>query len=81
MSRLDPQVQFQLASNPVDTLVAPFKTLHVAQTQEAQAEAPVALLVGQAHQPVGHNSIFRDDLRFQTLLGIHRFQVPVTRCG
>ena len=75
------RLQFQLAINPVGALVAPFKTLHVAQIQEAQAEAPVSLLVGQAYQPVGHDSIFRDDLRFQTLLGIHRFQVPVTRCG
>jgi hypothetical protein len=40
MSRLDPQVQFQFAIDPVDTLVIPFKPLHVAQIQEAQAEAP-----------------------------------------
>ena len=70
MSRLDPQVQFQFAIDPVDTLVIPFKTLHVAQIQEAQAEAPVALVVGQAYQPVSHDSIFRVELGAIAIAGL-----------
>ena len=70
MSWLDPQVQFQLAIDPVDALVIPFKTLHVAQRQEARAEAPVALLVGQAHQPVSHDSIFCVELGTIAIAGL-----------
>ena len=62
MSRLDAQVQFQLAIDPVDALVIPLKAFYVAQIQEAQAEAPVALVVGQAYQPVSHDSVFRVEL-------------------
>ena len=42
--------------------MVPFKTLYVAQIQEAQAEAPVALVIGQAYQPVSHDSVFRVEL-------------------
>ncbi|EFF45744.1 ISxac2 transposase [Xanthomonas citri pv. aurantifolii str. ICPB 10535] len=51
--RLDPQVQLQLAVDPVDPLVIPAKALHVAQVQVAQAKAPVAMGGRQADQPVG----------------------------
>src|SRR5476651_516233 len=70
MARLDPQVQFQLAIDPVDALVIPFETLHVAQIQEAQAEAPVALVVSQAYQPVGHDSVFRVELGAIAIAGL-----------
>ena len=70
MAWLDPQVQFQFAIDPVDALVVPFKPLHVAQIQEAQAEAPVALLVGQAYQPVSHDSIFRVELGAIAIAGL-----------
>ena len=70
MAWLDPQVQFQLAIDPVDALVVPFKPLHVAQIQEAQAEAPVALVVGQAYQPVSHDSIFRVELGTIAIAGL-----------
>ena len=43
-------------------LVIPFKTLQVAQIQKAQAEAPVALVVSQAYQPVSHDSVFGVEL-------------------
>ena len=63
MAWLDPQIQFQFEIDPVDdALAVPFKALHVAQRQEAQAEAPVALLAGQASQPVSHDSVFRIEL-------------------
>src|SRR5471030_420540 len=70
MARLDPQVQFQLAIDPVDALVIPFETLHVAQIQEAQAEAPVALVVSQAYQPVGYDSVFRVELGAIAIAGL-----------
>ena len=70
MSQLDPQVQLQLAIDPVDALVIPFKTLHVAQIQEAQAEAPVALVVGQAHQPVGHQGVLGIELGAIAIAGL-----------
>ena len=47
MAWLDTQVQFQLAIDPVDALLVPLKLLHIAQIQETQAEALVALVVGQ----------------------------------
>lgn len=70
MAWLDPQVQFQFAIDPVDALVVPFKPLHVAQIQEAQAEAPVALVIGQAYQPVSHDSIFRVELGAIAIAGL-----------
>ena len=70
MSWLDPQVQFQLAIDPIYALVIPFETLHVAQRQEAQAEAPVALLAGQAHQPVGHQGVLGIELGAIAIAGL-----------
>src|SRR5438093_13708123 len=45
LARLDPQIQFELAVNPVDAFVVPLEALHVAQIEETQTEAPVALVV------------------------------------
>jgi len=53
LSRLDPQIQLQLAVNAIDPLVIPSVALHVAQIQQAQPESPVALIVGQANQEIG----------------------------
>lgn len=53
LARFDAQVQLQLAIDTVDALVVPFEAFHVAQVKKAQAEAPVALIVRQTHQPVG----------------------------
>jgi hypothetical protein len=53
LSRLDPQVQFQLAVNAIYPFVIPSVALHVAQIQKAQPESPVALVVGQTDQVVG----------------------------
>lgn len=41
-----------IESDPIDSLVIPVKAFHVAQMQKAQPEAPVALVMGQADQPV-----------------------------
>ena len=41
---LDPQVQLQLAVDPVDAFVVPAIALHVAQIQKTQPKAPVALV-------------------------------------
>ena len=48
LSRLDAQMELQLAIHPVNPLVVPTKALDVAQKQEAQAKAPGAVVVGQA---------------------------------
>src|SRR5574340_1429381 len=57
LPRLDPEVQFQLPVNAIDALVVPAEPLHIAQVQEAQTEAPVLLVVGQPHKPVGNHRI------------------------
>ena len=46
----DTQIQFQLS---VDTLVVPSEALNIAQVQEAQAKASIAVVVRQAQQPLG----------------------------
>ena len=56
---------------PIPCLLAvAFKSLHVAQIQEAQAEAPVALVIGQAYQPVSHDSVFRVELGAIAIAGL-----------
>ena len=54
LARLDAQVQLQLPVDPVHAFVVPGETAHVAQMQETQPEAPVAVVVGQAQQPLGN---------------------------
>ena len=70
MTRLDPQVHLELAVNPVHTLVVPFEALDVAQVQEAQPKAPVALVVRQPHQPVGNEDVFRVQLGLVAITGL-----------
>lgn len=53
LARLDPEVQFQLTVDPVDTLVVPNVPLDVAQLQKAQAEAPGLLRLRHPGQQVG----------------------------
>ena len=52
LPRLDPQVQLQLALDPIVLPVVPAEALDVAQVQEAQAEASVAIGRCQPYQPV-----------------------------
>jgi hypothetical protein len=54
----DPQVQLKLAINPTDAFMVPFETFYVTQIQEAQPEAPIALVVRQLYQPVGNDVVF-----------------------
>jgi len=70
MARLDPQVQIEFAVNPVDALVVPFKALHVAQVKEAQAKAPVALVVRQSHQPVRDEDVRSIQLGLVAVAGL-----------
>src|SRR5690606_25831777 len=51
-ARFDPQVQFELAVDPVHTLVVPPEAADITQVQKAQPKAPVAVVVRQAKQPV-----------------------------
>lgn len=55
--RRDPQIEFELAVDPVNPFVIPIERLHIAQVQEAQAKTPLAVVVGQAKQPVGDRLI------------------------
>ena len=57
LARLDTQIEFQLPIDPVDALVIPFEALDVAKVQVAQTEAPIAVVVGQAQQPVGNELV------------------------
>jgi len=70
VARLNPQVQLELAVNPVDTLVVPFEPFDVAQVQEAQPEAPVALVVRQPYQPVGDDTVFFVQLGLVPIAGL-----------
>src|SRR5476651_118387 len=62
LARLDAQVQFECPVDPIDTLVVPLKALHVAQIQEAQAEAPIALIGRQTDQPVCNDFVLGIEL-------------------
>ena len=46
--RPNAQIQFELAVDAVHALVIPSKSFDIAQVQEAQAKAPVAIVLGQA---------------------------------
>jgi hypothetical protein len=46
----------------IDEYVVPLEVLDVAQVQEAQPEAPVALVVRQPHQSVCDDAVFRIQL-------------------
>ncbi|MNT52557.1 hypothetical protein D3C72_1895890 [compost metagenome] len=46
-ARLDPQVQFEFAIDPVHTFMVPAEASNIAQIQEAQTKAPIAVVVGQ----------------------------------
>jgi len=70
MARLNAQVQLKLAINPVDFFMVPLETLDVAQVQEAQPEAPVALVVRQPYQPVGYDVVFCVQLGLVPVAGL-----------
>ena len=53
LPRLDTQVQFEFAVNPIDPFVIPPITLHVAQIQKTQPESPIARVVRQANPVIG----------------------------
>ena len=61
-ARLDAQVELQLLVDAIHTLVVPFEALDVAQIQVTQAKAPVAMVVRQPQQPVGHFGILSIEL-------------------
>ena len=66
----DPQVQLQLAINPVDPFVIPGETFNVAQVQETQPKAPVPAVGRQTHKPVSDDTILIVEF---TLIPITRF--------
>ena len=50
---LDQQIELQSLVNPIDPLVIPFEALDVTQVEVTKTKSPVAVVVGQAQQPVG----------------------------
>jgi len=71
MAWFDPQVQLKLAINPVDAfMVIPFETFYVTQIQDAQPEAPVALVVRQPYQPLGNDVVFCIQLNLVPVAGL-----------
>src|SRR5690606_13916169 len=75
---LDPQVQLQLPVDAVDPLVIPAKALDVAQVQEAQAEAPVAIRRGQSHQPIGDPGVIVRSLGSVPVTGLTDLEGPAS---
>ena len=59
--RLDTQVQFQFAVDPIHALAITAEAIDIAQKQKTQPKAPAALVVGQPHQPVGNLGITLQD--------------------
>ena len=59
LSRLDPQVQFQLASDTIDAFVVPRMALHVARVQKTPAKPPSFAAIRQVCQKIGHLIILR----------------------
>ena len=57
LARLDTQIELQFQIDPLDALVIPFEALDVAKVQVAQTEALIAVVVGQAPQPVGNELV------------------------
>ncbi|KRB98174.1 hypothetical protein ASE26_24980 [Duganella sp. Root198D2] len=51
-------------------LLVPGEALYVALEQEAQTEAPVALVVRQANQPIGYGLIFSIELGLITVASL-----------
>lgn len=70
MARLDSQVQLELAVNLVDAFVVPFEAFDVAQIQETQPEAPVALVIRQPYQPIGNHIVFGIKLGLVSVAGL-----------
>ena len=67
---LDALIQIQLPAYPAVPLVVPPHLLDVAKVQNAQNEAPVALLVRQLEQPVGDLFLLCNSLGFVTVEGL-----------
>lgn len=65
----DPQVKLQLPIDPVHPLVIPAIAFHVTQVQEAQAKAPVTLVVCKPDQVIGDFGVFRRQPRLVAIAG------------
>jgi len=50
--------------------MVPFETFYVTQIQDAQPEAPVALVVRQPYQPVGNDVVFCVQLGLVPVAGL-----------
>ncbi len=69
-SRLDAQVKLQFSVYPVNPFMVPAKASHIAQMQKTQPEAPVLLVVGQAHQPIGDLCVLIAQLGLVAIAGL-----------
>src|SRR5690606_11482367 len=68
--RFDPQIQLQLAVDTIDPLVVPAKAFDVAEVQETQAKAPVAIGCRQPHEPVCDPCVLLARLRLIAVAGL-----------
>lgn len=74
--RLDPQVQLQLAVDPVDPLVVPDMSLDVPQVQETQAETPGLVDIRQPDQQIGNHLVLVVTLRTIAKAGLADAERP-----
>jgi hypothetical protein len=69
LARLDPQVQLQLAVDPIDAFVVPRMALHVTRMQKTKAKTPSLASVRQPDQKIGDLLVLGPQLRAITIAG------------
>ena len=70
VARLDSHIQLEFTVNPVNPFVVPFEIFDIAQVQEAQPEAPIALVVRQPCQPISNDAVFCIQLGLVPVAGL-----------
>ena len=68
--RLLNQIELQLLVNSIDPFVVPAKSLHVAQIQKTEHEAPIAVALRQHNEPLGDFGVFIAELRLIAITGL-----------
>ncbi|KDE19233.1 hypothetical protein AZ09_13080 [Acetobacter aceti 1023] len=55
----NPQVEFQFPIDPINPLMIPELSLHIAQIQETQTKSPSPVNLGQSYQKIGNPVVLR----------------------
>ena len=79
LARLDPQVQLQIAVDPVDALVVPAMSLDIAQVQKAQAEALGLLRLRQPEQQVSDLLVLIVQFGAVSIAGLADVECPTSQ--